>query len=263
MGCGANLLVGGKRTSGFRKTKFQVLGGMRAADEDSESEEEESIIAENKRLLNSTYLECGAADSSMGLFGSSTPKTSSADHLFVFAGSHKAGMTSQGAEELMQKKIIQDASKGSAYHDRAERADEKADERIAAMQEKLKAFTMTELNMAKRDLDTNLAALEKHRSFERQIVCMDMDAFYANVELRDRPELKHLPVAVGDGIITTSNYVARKFGVRAAMPGFIAKKLCPELIFLPCEYLSIYLSHCLSMYIYMYVSVCLPVCLSI
>ena len=37
-------------------------------------------------------------------------------------------------------------------------------------------------------------------------------------------------------MISTANYVARKFGVRSAMPGFIAKKLCPELILLPCDY---------------------------
>jgi hypothetical protein len=63
-----------------------------------------------------------------------------------------------------------------------------------------------------------------------------MDAFYANVELRDRPELADKPVAVGGGMITTSNYVARKFGVRSAMPEFIARKLCPKLIVLPCDF---------------------------
>ena len=55
-----------------------------------------------------------------------------------------------------------------------------------------------------------------------------MDMFYAAVEIRDRPELANLPVAVGDlSMISTANYVARKFGVRSAMPGFIAKQLCP------------------------------------
>ena len=63
---------------------------------------------------------------------------------------------------------------------------------------------------------------------------LDMDMFYAAVEIRDNPELKDLPVAVGDTyMISTSNYVARKYGVRAAIPGFIAKKLCPQLVFIP------------------------------
>jgi DNA polymerase kappa len=59
---------------------------------------------------------------------------------------------------------------------------------------------------------------------------MDMDAFYAAVEERDDHTLRGVPFAVGGiGMISTANYVARKFGVRSAMPGFIALKLCPHL----------------------------------
>ncbi|XP_048224240.1 DNA polymerase kappa isoform X2 [Perognathus longimembris pacificus] len=61
-----------------------------------------------------------------------------------------------------------------------------------------------------------------------------MDAFYAAVEMRDNPELKDKPIAVGSlSMLSTSNYHARRFGVRAAMPGFIAKRLCPQLIIVP------------------------------
>jgi len=64
-----------------------------------------------------------------------------------------------------------------------------------------------------------------------------MDMFYAAVEIRDRPELATVPIAVGSmQMITTANYIARKFGVRSAMPGFLAMKLCPELILIPCNY---------------------------
>ncbi len=78
---------------------------------------------------------------------------------------------------------------------------------------------------------------EKRRSFDRICCVLDMDMLYAAVEIRDRPELKELPVAVGgDAMIYTSNYVARKYGVRAAIPGFIAKKLCPHLVFVPCNF---------------------------
>ena len=59
-----------------------------------------------------------------------------------------------------------------------------------------------------------------------------MDMFYAAVEIRDNPSLSDKPVAVGDkSMVSTSNYVARKFGVRSAMPGFLALKLCSNLIF--------------------------------
>ena len=63
------------------------------------------------------------------------------------------------------------------------------------------------------------------------VVC-DMDQFFAAVEARDNPDLKNRPFAVGgEGMICTANYVARKFGVRSAMPGFIGKQLCKELVF--------------------------------
>jgi DNA polymerase kappa len=47
---------------------------------------------------------------------------------------------------------------------------------------------------------------------------------------------RHVPMAVGGGVLTTSNYEARKYGVRSAMPGYIAKKLCPQLIILPADF---------------------------
>lgn len=79
------------------------------------------------------------------------------------------------------------------------------------------------------------------RNLKRKIIHVDMDCFYAAVELLDRPELKDKPVAVGGnpngrGIICTSNYVARKYGVRSAMSSFAALKLCPNLIFLPLNF---------------------------
>ena len=64
-----------------------------------------------------------------------------------------------------------------------------------------------------------------------------MDMYYAAVEIRDNPSLADKPIAIGsEQMISTANYIARKFGVRSAMPGFIGKKLCPELIFIPCNF---------------------------
>ncbi|MCG2459343.1 DNA polymerase IV [Flavobacteriaceae bacterium F89] len=69
----------------------------------------------------------------------------------------------------------------------------------------------------------------------RKIIHVDMDAFYASVEQLDHPELKGLPIAVGGGekrgVVAAASYEARKFGVRSAMNGNLAKKKCPQLIF--------------------------------
>ena len=74
----------------------------------------------------------------------------------------------------------------------------------------------------------------------RKIIHLDMDCFYAAVEMRERPELAGQPIAVGGGsrrgVVTTCNYEARKFGVRSAMPGFQARERCPHLVFLPVRF---------------------------
>ncbi|MHC9244793.1 DNA polymerase IV [Aeromonas jandaei] len=72
----------------------------------------------------------------------------------------------------------------------------------------------------------------------RKIIHIDMDCFFAAVEMRDNPALREVPLAIGGaselrGVISTCNYVARRFGVRSAMPTALAKKLCPPLVLLP------------------------------
>jgi DNA polymerase-4 len=75
----------------------------------------------------------------------------------------------------------------------------------------------------------------------RVIAHLDMDCFYAAIEVRDRPALRGKPVAVGGarerrGVLTTCNYEARKFGVHSAMPTFMALQRCPNLIVLPTRF---------------------------
>ena len=71
-----------------------------------------------------------------------------------------------------------------------------------------------------------------------KIIHIDMDCFYAAIEIRDNPSLANQPVAVGGqpeerSVLCTCNYIARKFGVRSAMASAYALRLCPNLIILP------------------------------
>ena len=73
---------------------------------------------------------------------------------------------------------------------------------------------------------------------QRKIIHIDMDCFYAAIEMRDRPELQHHPIAVGGaadrrGVLCTCNYQARQYGIHSAMSSVKALRLCPDLIILP------------------------------
>ncbi len=74
----------------------------------------------------------------------------------------------------------------------------------------------------------------------RKIIHIDMDCFYASIEIRDHPELAGRPVAVGGrsrrGVLTTASYEARKFGCHSAMPTYKALQLCPDLVLMPVRF---------------------------
>lgn len=68
---------------------------------------------------------------------------------------------------------------------------------------------------------------------KKTIVHYDMDSFYASIEMRDNKKYRNRPLAVAGGVVTTANYMARKFGVHSAMSTYEAKKLCPNLLIVP------------------------------
>ncbi|XP_010973309.1 DNA polymerase kappa [Camelus dromedarius] len=145
---------------------------------------------------------------------------------------NKAGM--EGLDKEKINKIIMEATKGSRFYGNELKKEKQVNQRIENMMQQKAQITSQQLRKAQIQADRFAMDLEQSRDLNNTIVHIDMDAFYAAVEMRDNPELKEKPIAVGSmSMLSTSNYHARRFGVRAAMPGFIAKRLCPQLIIVP------------------------------
>ncbi|XP_004613190.2 DNA polymerase kappa isoform X1 [Sorex araneus] len=152
--------------------------------------------------------------------------------LRVGLNDNKAGM--EGLDKEKINKIIMEATKGSRYYENELKKEKQVNKRIENLMQQKAQITNQQLRKAQLQVDRFAMELEQNRDLSSTIVHIDMDAFYAAVEMRDNPELKDKPIAVGSmSMLSTSNYHARRFGVRAAMPGFIARRLCPQLIIVP------------------------------
>lgn len=148
-------------------------------------------------------------------------------------------LTKAGQDTVDQQKVsdvIYNASKGSKYFNNEECKDKTLTQKIEKVLARKRQLERVDLASDLRRADEYIAELELTRDLSQTVVHIDCDAFYAAVEEIDRPELKHVPMAVGKGVLTTCNYHARKFGCRSAMAGFVAMKLCPQLICLPLNF---------------------------
>lgn len=148
-------------------------------------------------------------------------------------------LTKAGQDKVDQHKvseIIYNASKGSKYFNNEEYKDKNLTQKIEKILSRKKQLERVDLASDLRRADEYIAELELTRDLSQSVVHIDCDAFYAAVEELDRPDLKNVPMAVGKGVLTTCNYHARKFGCRSGMAGFVATKLCPELICLPLNF---------------------------
>ncbi|UKZ75857.1 hypothetical protein TrVFT333_003552 [Trichoderma virens FT-333] len=133
----------------------------------------------------------------------------------------------EGHQEQHQEEHQDDALKTLKYHLLGPSLTKAGQDKILSRKNKLE---QQDLTRDLRNADRLLAELELSRDLTQHIVHLDCDAFFAAVELLERPDLKDVPFAVGGGVLTTCNYVARQFGCRSGMAGFVAKKLCPQLI---------------------------------
>ncbi|KAK8864554.1 hypothetical protein IAR55_001804 [Kwoniella newhampshirensis] len=140
----------------------------------------------------------------------------------------KAGLLRDQTEV---NRIIAEASKGSKYYVNQVRKDQELTEKIAWYRAKRdELMKMAQRDRLEAEAERILIEVEATRDLTQHIVHVDMDAFYASVEVQRDPSLKGKPFGVGQGVLTTASYEARKFGCRSGMAGFIAKKLCPGII---------------------------------
>ena len=150
----------------------------------------------------------------------------------------KAGMAKVDTAKV--NSVVYSMSKDSLHFRHQQQLADNTSRRIRQLQRRIQTLHneppsyLAHLNQRAADL---LLSLETQRDLSHVWLHIDLDSFYASVELRDRPHLRDKPVAVGSmSMICTSNYHARQFGVRSAMPGFIAVKLCPQLLFIPTDF---------------------------
>lgn len=135
---------------------------------------------------------------------------------------HKAGMDDCNMDELARK--VHELSKDSDHYKKQEFKTERAKQKGLAKLKQIESHQSNQrlYRQKRNDALAFIGDLERERDLTRTWFHIDMDMFYAAVEIRDRPELATLPIAVGSmQMITTANYIARKFGVRSAMPGYL------------------------------------------
>lgn len=153
-------------------------------------------------------------------------------HVFTYS-KQKAGMASKTEEQLSNMMKDMKVS-NKMYYILKEKKMRDIQAKAEKMVEKVNKIKSNSAVWAK---NTN-ECKRRHRVYkeemdiERTWMHVDMDMFFAACEIRDRPDLADKPVAVGGyDMIQTTNYVARKWGCRSAMPGFMGKQLCPALVF--------------------------------
>ena len=131
--------------------------------------------------------------------------------------------------------IIEECQKDSEYFKRLKEKKSGIDIQIKEHKDTIAAAKTDEIFLKNMTNEFNgvINAIIEEIDRSRYWAHFDIDMFYAAIEIRDNPQLANKPIGVGTGVVSTCNYIARKFGVRSAMPTFIAKKLCPDITMVP------------------------------
>jgi len=156
--------------------------------------------------------DCGGGESESEL---QTPHSSSSSlkaPQFINLNEHKAGLGGLDKERI--NRIIQEVSKGSPFYLYQQKRQKRIEHQIKQYQEKLKLITEAQLKNYASKANSIVDEFESRRTLNRILVHFDMDMFFAAVEIKKNPSLADKPVAVGTmAMISTSNYVARRYGV--------------------------------------------------
>ncbi|KAJ3096581.1 hypothetical protein HDU97_005755 [Phlyctochytrium planicorne] len=217
--------------------EFQDAGESSAVENDAGEEDPANAAGPAETLGNN--VETNAAKAEGDATESSNPDGTTANvsslHRRLLMNPNKA--VDGGVSNAVVQQVSYEKSKGSRYYKKEEEKDEKLQRAIEENKKRMAALTEEELAKAKIIVDEKVKEMEDSRDLSRMIVHIDMDAYYASVEELERPDLKTKAVAVGGlekgSVLCTANYMARLKGVRSAMPVYIAKNLCPELIIIP------------------------------
>ncbi|RNF13599.1 DNA polymerase kappa, partial [Trypanosoma conorhini] len=149
----------------------------------------------------------------------------------------KAGLSR--VDKAHVNNVIEKCSRGSAFYLNEERMEAQRRQRHAELVSKAAAYphlSTAAKSTLRKKVNMCEAELEAERQF-RNYVHVDMDMFYAAVEMKKDPSLVDLPLGVGSfEMLSTTNYVARRYGVRSGMPGYIGRKLCPSLVIVPTDF---------------------------
>ena len=152
------------------------------------------------------------------------------DMVFRYDNS-KAGLEAVDPEKINE--VIMVHSKGSQFSLSEQKRLNEIRDKVSRYKQKIEKYKSNEKlwEKAEKEVRRRIELHKGERGMKRSWIHIDMDMFYAAVEIRDNPYYADKPIAVGDKtMIATANYIARKYGVRSAIPVFIGKKLWPELI---------------------------------
>ena len=182
------------------------------------------------------------ASASATLVGNATSSTScscapsnnnTASDLLISA-SNKAGM--DGIDRDRINEILLRESGNSSFMQRQRKMDENTNRKIDDMKQRLQEIDNTSTNsnwrfaLERNTIDPLLQSYREQRRPYSTCVVIDLDSFFISCHILHNPRLAEIPACVGgSSMISTSNYVARQYGVRAAMPGYLGSKLVSEL----------------------------------